>query len=279
MRRRKGGVRCGAGDTLPRRCRSAYPRAPITRVLPMRSAVSAAVFLALVGLGAGVSAQTTDLLLMLAADVSRSIDESEFALQRKGYSSAVTDPRVLAAIRGGTTGTIAICFVEWSGAGEQNVVADWTVIRDEEDAGGVAAGILAPPRPFIRRPSISGAIDFAMERFAAAEPRASRHIIDISGDGTNNSGRSVTDARDQAVGQGVTINGLAIVNDKPNPGYAFHTQPPGGLPEWYRQNVIGGPGAFLRVVEDFQSFADAMTNKLVSEIAAVASPERRAALR
>jgi hypothetical protein len=78
------------------------------------------------------------------------------------------------------------------------------------------------------------------------------------------------------VGQGVTINGLAIVNDKPNPGYAFHTQPPGGLPEWYRQNVIGGPGAFLRTIDDFHSFADAMTNKLVSEIAA-AAPETRSA--
>jgi Protein of unknown function (DUF1194) len=223
-------------------------------------------------------AQATDLLLVLAADVSRSIDEAEFALQRKGYSAAVTDPRVLAAIRGGATGSIAICFVEWSGAGEQNVVADWAVIHDEEDAGGFAAVILAPPRSFIGRTSISGAIDFAMERFAAAPPRASRRIIDISGDGTNNSGRPVTDARDQAVAQGVTINGLAIINDKPNPGYAFHTQPPGGLPEWYRQNVIGGPAAFLRVVEDFRSFADAMTNKLVSEIAAT-TPQQNASLR
>jgi len=240
----------------------------------MRSAVSAAVFLALVGLGAGVSAQTTDLLLVLAADVSRSIDESEFALQRKGYSSAVTDPRVLAAIRGGTTGTIAICFVEWSGAGEQNVVADWTVIRDEEDAGGFAAAVLAAPRSFIGRTSISGAIDFAMERFAAAQPRAGRHIIDISGDGTNNSGRPVTEARDQALAEGVTINGLAIINDKPNPGYAFHTQPPGGLAEWYRQNVIGGPGAFVLAARDFRSFADAMLRKLVQEVAdAAPSPQ------
>jgi hypothetical protein len=150
------------------------------------------------------------------------------------------------------------------------------VIRDEEDAGGFAAAILAAPRSFIGRTSISGAIDFAMGRFAAAQPRTNRRIIDISGDGTNNSGRPVTDARDQAVGQGVTINGLAIVNDKPNPGYAFHTQPPGGLPEWYRQNVIGGPGAFLRTIDDFHSFADAMTNKLVSEIAA-AAPETRSA--
>ena len=244
----------------------------------MKFIVSAAMLLAALLFPGSAMAQTTDLLLVLAADVSRSIDEAEFALQRKGYSAAVTDPRVLAAIRSGASGTIAICFIEWSGAGEQYVVVDWTVIRDDEDAGGFAAALLAAPRSFIGRTSISGAIDFAMERFGAAQPRASRRIIDISGDGTNNSGRQVTDARDEAVAQGVTINGLAIINDKPNPGYAFHTQPPGGLPEWYRQNVIGGPGAFLRVIEDFHSFADAMTNKLVSEIAA-AAPQQSAALR
>jgi hypothetical protein len=153
------------------------------------------------------------------------------------------------------------------------------VIRDEEDAGGLSATILAAPRTFMGRTSISGAIDFAMERLAAAKPRSNRRIIDISGDGTNNSGRPVTEARDQALAEGVTINGLAIVNDKPNPGYAFHTQPPGGLPEWYRQNVIGGPGSFLRVIEDFRSFADAMTNKLVNEIVALAHEERSAGLR
>jgi hypothetical protein len=232
--------------------------------------------LALLAFPIGVSAQTTDLLLVLAADVSRSIDEGEFELQRKGYATALTDPRVLSAIRGGTNGTIAVCFVEWSGAGEQLVVVDWTLIHDEEDAGVIATAILAAPRSFMGRTSISGAIDFAMERFAAANPHSSRHIIDVSGDGTNNSGRPVTEARDQAVAEGVTINGLAIVNDRPNPGYAFHTQPPGGLPEWYRQNVIGGQGAFLRVVDDFRSFADAMTNKLVSEIVALV-PEQRAA--
>jgi Protein of unknown function (DUF1194) len=245
----------------------------------MRAALSAAVALALLAFGGGALAQNTDLLLVLAADVSRSIDEGEFDLQRKGYAAALTDPRVLAAIRAGRNGTIAICFVEWSGAGEQMVVADWTVIHDDEDAGGLSAAILAAPRSFIGRTSISGAIDFAMERFVAATQHSSRRIIDISGDGTNNSGRPVTDARDQALAEGVTINGLAIINDKPNPGYAFHTQPPGGLPEWYRQNVIGGPGAFLHVVEDFRSFADAMSNKLVSEIVALAPAERDSALR
>jgi Protein of unknown function (DUF1194) len=242
----------------------------------MRYALAAAMVLPLLAAGGRAQAQNTDLLLVLAADVSRSIDEGEFDLQRKGYTAALTDPRVLATIRGGANGNIAVCFVEWSGAGEQMVVADWTLIHDDEDAGAMAAAILAAPRSFIGRTSISGAIDFAMERFAAAKPRSRRRIIDISGDGTNNSGRPITEARDQAVAEGVTINGLAIINDKPNPGYAFHTQPPGGLPEWYRQNVIGGPGAFLRVVEDFRSFADAMTNKLVSEIAA-ADPETRAA--
>jgi hypothetical protein len=245
----------------------------------MRSAVSAAALLTLLALGGEVRAQNTDLLLVLAADVSRSIDEGEFELQRKGYAAALTDPRVLAAIRGGSSGTIAVCYLEWSGAGEQLVVADWAVLHDDEDAGAVAAAILAAPRSFIGRTSISGAIDFAMDRLAAAKPHSNRRIIDISGDGTNNSGRPVTEARDQALAEGVTINGLAIINDKPNPGYAFHTQPPGGLPEWYRQNVIGGPGAFLRVVEDFRSFADAMTNKLVSEIAGLAPDDRTAALR
>ena len=244
----------------------------------MRSALTAALLLTLLAFSAGARAQNTDLLLVLAADVSRSIDEGEFELQRKGYTAALTDPRVLAAIRGGANGAIAVCFVEWSGAGEQMVVADWTMIHDDEDAGTLAAAIRAAPRSFVGRTSISGAIDFAMERFTAAKPHSNRRIIDISGDGTNNSGRPVTEARDQALAEGVTINGLAIINDRPNPGYAFHTQPPGGLPEWYRQNVIGGPGAFLRVVEDFRSFADAMTNKLVSEIVTLA-PEERAALR
>ena len=245
----------------------------------MRSTLAAIIILVSFSYFGGLHAAGADLEVVLAADVSRSIDDAEFELQRKGYAAALTDPRVLTAIHGRTNGTVAVCFIEWSGEEDQQVVVDWTEIRDEEDAGTVAAAILAAPRSFMGRTSISAAVDFAMTRFAKAKWQANRRIIDISGDGTNNSGRLVSEARDQALAEGVTINGLAIVNDKPNPGYAFHTQPPGGLPEWYRQNVIGGPGAFLRVVEDFRSFADAMTNKLVSEIVAVASPEPRAAFR
>ena len=173
---------------------------------------------------------------------------------------------MLTAIHGRTNSSIGVCFIEWSGEEDQQVVVDWTEIRDEEDAGTVAAAILAAPRSFMGRTSISAAIDFAMTRFAAAKWQAKRRIIDVSGDGTNNSGRAVTEARDQAIASGITINGLAIINDRPNLGYSAHTQPPGGLPLYYRQNVIGGPNAFLIVVRDFNSFADAMANKLAKEI-------------
>jgi hypothetical protein len=204
--------------------------------------------------------------VVLAADVSRSIDDGEFELQRKGYAAALTDPRVLKAIHSTKIGAIAVTFVEWSGDEDQAVVLDWTEIRDEEDGGTAAAAILKAPRSFTGRTSISAAIDFAMIRFAKAKWQNARRIIDISGDGTSNSGRPVTEARDQAVAKGVTINGLAIINDKPDMGYSAHTHPPGGLPDYYRQNVIGGANSFLLVVKDFNSFADAMANKLAKEI-------------
>src|SRR5256886_1528987 len=224
-------------------------------------------------------AETVDLLLVLAADVSRSIDDGEFNLQRKGYAAAMTDPRVLRAIAGGRNHAITITFIEWWGASAQNVVVDWTVVRDEEAAGGIAATMIAAPRSFLGRTSISAAIDYSLERLAAASPQAEKRIIDVSGDGTNNSGRPVTEARDQAVASGVTINGLAIINTQANPGYAFHTQPPGGLPKYFEENVIGGPGAFLLQVENFDTFAEAITRKLVTEIAGAPPPSGYAALR
>jgi Protein of unknown function (DUF1194) len=231
---------------------------------------TAAAIITLLAWLAGIAvarAETVDLLLVLAADVSRSIDDVEFNLQRKGYAAAITDPRVLRAISGGRNHAIAITFIEWSGAADQNVIVDWTVVRDEEAAGGIAATMLAAPRSFLGRTSISAAIDYSIERIGMAPAQADKRIIDISGDGTNNSGRPVTEARDQAVAAGITVNGLAIINTQANPGYAFHTQPPGGLPKYYEENVIGGPGAFLLQVENFDTFAESMTRKLVTEIA------------
>jgi hypothetical protein len=232
----------------------------------MRPVTAVIAFLLLFSLVGEARGAGVDLEVILAADVSRSIDDAEFDLQRKGYAAALTDPRVLTAIRGRSGAAIGVCFIEWSGDEDQQVVVDWSEIRDEEDAGTIAAAILAAPRSFMGRTSISAAIDFAMAHFAKSKWQAGRRIIDVSGDGTNNSGRPVTEARDQALAQGVTINGLAIINDKPNLGYSAHTQPPGGLPLYYKQNVIGGPNAFLLVVEDFNSFADAMANKLAKEI-------------
>ena len=232
----------------------------------MRCAFAALTLLALLAVGRDARAQNTDLLLVLAADVSRSIDEGEFELQRKGYAAALSDPRVLKAIRATAGGAIGVSFIEWSGEEDQQVVVDWAELRDEEDAGGIAAAILNAPRSFMGRTSISGAIDFAIGRFDKSKWQAKRRVIDISGDGTSNSGRPVTEARDQAVARGVTINGLAIINDKPNLGYSAHTQPPGGLPNYYRQNVIGGAESFLIVIQDFKSFSDAMANKLAKEI-------------
>jgi hypothetical protein len=244
----------------------------------MKKAAAALAMLASVVCGVGAQAETVDMLLVLAADVSRSIDDREFELQRKGYAQALTDPRVVAAIVGGQHHAIAATFVEWSGAGDQNIVVDWTVIRDDEAAGAMAATILSAPRSFLGRTSISGAIDFSMERLAASPAQAEKRIIDISGDGTSNSGRGVTEARDDALAKGTTINGLAIINTNANPGYAFHTNPPGGLPKYYQDNVIGGPGAFLLVVENFDTFADAITRKLMTEIAAADAPTKEAAL-
>jgi hypothetical protein len=171
--------------------------------------------------------------------------------------------------------------VEWSGVGAQKIVIDWTIIRDESSARDFSAQVIEAPRAFADRTSISGGIDFAMAQLARAPFQASRRTIDVSGDGTNNSGRDVTDARDEAVASGVTINGLVILSERPMSWNADHTNPPGGLDAYYRNNVIGGPGAFVMVAENFNSFGQAILNKLIAEIASVEEPRetRQASLR
>jgi hypothetical protein len=233
---------------------------------------------ALVLYGGVAKAEAVDVALVLATDVSRSIDDGEFKLQREGYAEGISSPRVLTAIQAGSHRAIAVTFVEWAGPDEQMVVVKWTVIKDGESAQDFAKILRTAPRSFSGRTSISAAIDFAMNEFKESGVEADRRIIDVSGDGTNNAGRPVTDARDQAVAQGVTINGLAIINQRPE-GYFFaHTQPPEGLPAYYKNNVVGGTTSFLQVVQDFSSFGDAITNKLLSEIAS-AKPAGGALLR
>jgi Protein of unknown function (DUF1194) len=224
------------------------------------------------------AAEEVDLLLVLSSDVSRSVDAEKFKLQRDGYASAIINPRVIQAIRSGSLGKIGVSFVEWSGVGAQRIVIDWTVIRDEATAKDFSAQIIEAPRAFADRTSISGGIDFAMAQLARAPLQSGRRAIDVSGDGTNNSGRDVSDARDEAVAMGVTVNGLVIMSEHPMSWNADHTNPPGGLDSYYRNNVIGGPGAFVMVAENFNSFGQAILNKLIAEIA-TAQESKHAELR
>jgi Protein of unknown function (DUF1194) len=217
-----------------------------------------------------------DAAVVLATDVSRSIDDEEFALERRGYANAIDSQKLIDAISTGPHGAIALSYVEWAGDGEERVVVDWIVIRNESDAHKFVAAMTAAPRSFIGRTAIGAAVDFSFALFAENAFETSRRVIDVAGDGTSNQGRLVTASRDAAVGAGAVINGLAIYNKKAaaTGGYlAMHTNPPGGLAEYYHDNVIGGPGAFVVQIDDFKTFGDAMMRKLVDEISDARRPE------
>lgn len=208
-----------------------------------------------------------DVELVLAVDVSRSIDSLEFDLQRQGYAAAFRDRRVLDAVMAGRQGRIAVAFVEWSGAESQVLVVDWTLVDGPRSAEVLAARIEEAPRPFANWTSISGAIDFSMPLFARNEYDGERRIIDISGDGINNSGGPAEASRDRAVEAGFTINGLAILNDRPNPFPNNMPAPQVPVDKFFAESVIGGPGAFLMTARDFSDFQQAVIAKLVKEIA------------
>jgi hypothetical protein len=231
--------------------------------------VRALLFAVLIALAAPwpttAAAEEVDLELVLAVDVSRSIDDDEFSLQRQGYAEAFTHPSVIQAIQSNPHRRIAVTFIEWAGADFQKVVVPWTVVSDPESGALFAEAIQREPRAFWGWTSISGAIDYSMRVFANSPHTSTRRVIDISGDGVNNSGRNSADARDEAVAAGVTINGLVIMNDRPTPGFFQMPQP--ALDDFYRTQVIGGPGAFVIAIDDFSTFAYAIVNKLVKEIA------------
>ena len=202
-------------------------------------------------------AQTpVDLQLVLAVDASGSVDQRRFNLQKQGYVAAFQNPKVLNAIQSGAYQSIAVTMFQWTGPLLQSEVIPWMVIRDAASAQAVSRAIDAVPRRiFGGGTSISGAIDFGVTRFARGELESDRKVIDISGDGSNNGGRSASRARDDAVSLGITINGLPILSIEP------------WLEEHFRDEVIGGPGAFLVSARDFESFGDAIVKKLIAEIA------------
>jgi hypothetical protein len=213
------------------------------------------------------AAEPVDLLLVLSSDVSRSVDHPKFLLQREGYAAAISDPQVLDAIKSGPHQRIAICFVEWSGFGAQKLVIDWTLIDGPAAARKFGDQLLELPRSFADRTSISGGIEFAAAQLERSPFEGGRRTIDVSGDGTNNAGRDVRLARDETIARGIVINGLVILSERPVPWNAEHTNPPGGLEKYYQDNVIGGPGAFVQVAQNFNSFGRAIIKKLIAEIA------------
>ncbi|MBW6398299.1 DUF1194 domain-containing protein [Roseomonas sp. HJA6] len=204
-----------------------------------------------------------DVALVLAVDVSRSIDEDEARLQREGYRNAVADPVVVASIRGGLIGALGIAYIEWAGIEYQRTVIPWRRITTLAEAQAWAAELAEAPRTSLSWTSISGGIRHSRQLLTECPWEATRKVIDVSGDGVNNSGPPADQERDLALGEGITINGLPIVNDRPT----FGRMPPVPLDDYYRENVIGGDGHFMIVAEDFESFGVAVKRKLIREIA------------
>ena len=203
-----------------------------------------------------------DLALVLAVDVSRSMDPEEQELQRQGFIEAFRSPQVHDAIRNGMLGRITVTYMEWSGADEQKVIVPWTIIDGSETALRFADGLSQAAIGRTRRTSISGAIDFSVKLLAETGVEPVRKVIDISGDGPNSSGRGVEPARNEAVAKGITINGLPIMLKRPS-GFGDMEN----LDHYYRDCVIGGQGAFLVPVRARHHFAEAIRTKVIREIA------------
>jgi hypothetical protein len=229
-----------------------------------------ALLLLFLPLAPGRAEVPVDLELVLAVDISRSVDDVEARLQREAYVAAFRDRRVIEAIQSGALGAVAVSYVEWAGAEYQRTMIDWFLVNDGESAGELAAKIAELPRLSMGWTSISGAIDHSARQFGRGY-HGTRRVIDISGDGVNNSGRAAWLARDDAVAQGIVINGLPILNDRPNFGRPAELD----LDKYYETYVIGGPGSFTIAAEDFQAFAGALLAKLIREIAeAPAAPNQ-----
>jgi hypothetical protein len=213
-----------------------------------------------------------DVELVLAVDISYSMDYDELALQREGYILALTSEQFIDALRRGPLGKIAVTYVEWAGSGEQQVVVPWQVIDSPATADAYAAMLKAAPIRRAYRTSISGALKFSAELFGISF-KGIRRVIDVSGDGTNNQGDLIEPTRDDILRKGITINGLPLMLKTP---YASMIDLP-ELDVYYEDCVIGGPGAFLVPVRERHQFADAIRNKLVLEVAGIV-PRRQAYL-
>jgi hypothetical protein len=210
-----------------------------------------------------------DLALALAIDISGSIDPDEAHLQRKGYVEAFRDPVIVKSILGGPNGRIAVAYFEWSDAWMQKLLIDWTLLDSEAAIAAFATRLAEAPISIARRTSISGAIRYAIPLFGRSPYGATRKVLDISGDGSNNDGGLVTDMRHEALKERIAINGLPIMNDRPNPfGFPNETD----LDQYYLHCVTGGPHSFVEVARSFEDFPRAVRKKLLQEVADRALP-------
>lgn len=227
---------------------------------------------ALVGSLAAMAAATTgradtpvDLQLVLAVDVSRSIDEVEAELQRRGYVEALTNDRVIDAILSGEHRRIALCYTEWAGTHYQAVVIDWSVIDSAAGARRFAEKLAEAPRASQSWTAIGAALVHAGQRFEASGFTSKRRVIDVSGDGRTNDGPPAEIVRDKLVAMGIVINGLPVMMNRTN----FGRPPDLTLDKYYEENVIGGPGSFMIVADNFDHFGRAVRTKLVREISSI----------
>lgn len=208
-------------------------------------------------------AAESDLALVMAIDVSGSIDPGEYRLQHEGIARAFETPAVLSAIAGGPHGAIDVAVIEWSGRHKQAMIVPWTRVSDRVSGAAFAAQVRAAHRTSSGLTSIGDALLAAAAAFKTLDDYAARRVIDLSGDGIANIGPKPAEVRDALVAQGITINGLAILQHEP------------WLSSYYDQNVVGGRGSFLLDVQGYKSFAQAMQEKLIDEIAAIPVTRKR----
>jgi hypothetical protein len=210
-----------------------------------------------------------DVELILAVDVSYSMDMDELAIQREGYAQAIVSKEFLQALKSLPNGKIAITYFEWAASSDQKIIIPWRVIDGPETADAVSNEIMRTPVRRASRTSISGAIYFAMPLFDENPYKGLRRVIDISGDGPNNNGAPVVGARDEALSKGIVINGLPIMVKEPS----YSTMDIDNLDWYYEDCVIGGPGSFVVSIKDRDKFKEAIRTKLLLEVAG-RTPER-----
>ena len=211
-----------------------------------------------------------DVQLVLAVDVSYSMDPDEQQLQREGYMAAITSTEFMQALRHGMHGRVAVTYFEWAGIHHQQIIVPWRLIDGPESADGFAADIARARYTRASRTSISGALLFGMPLFEGSGYRGLRRVIDVSGDGVNNNGPLVTVARDEVLAKGITINGLPIMVKRPSTA----TMDIEELDIYFEDCVIGGPGSFVIPIKDRNQFKEAIRTKLVLEIAGRTPPAR-----